>query len=151
MPPCNDEILHCVRAHVISMSHCSLLICVHSCLPVLLRIPSYSVTRCLDSYFCPFWLVWKIMWSLERKPSMHEVCVSKCLSVFVHILFFFVGHGCFINSCLRILACALGGRNRFVLSAVELATHGRAWDNTSIVYVYTYYIQIWQPFKSIGR
>ena len=144
-------------------------LCVHFFVSVLLRIPSLSSvicclcsswTCCLKSYFISFlyvW-VWKYVTSWEKAEQIIDNDAHVCLHVFVFLyipfffFFFFVGHGCFVNSCLRILACALGGETlffpRFLFpSVISWPTHGWAGDDTSIVYVYTYYIQIWQPLK----
>lgn len=74
------------------------------------------------------------------------VCVCRCLSVFVHILFFFsflffVGRICFVNSCLRILACGLGGETLLVFVSAELTNTwvGRGTTPASYVYIYILY------------
>lgn len=88
---------------------------------------------------------------------MMRVCVSKCLSLFLYILFSVVGHGCFVNSCLRILACALGGEKPFFLFvwfffvSCKLTNTwvGGGWHQHRIC-IYILYTDM-TTFKSIGR
>lgn len=137
-PPCN-KIQHCVTAHATSSLHRSSLMCLHFCLLVLTKHPFWSsvTLRWCRTFNCRLGSYFQneCVWRRAEVVVNVWVCFCACTHPF------FVGHGCFINSCLRFLACASGGETSFLFCQRWAGQHvgGRGTTPASYVYIQTIY------------